>query len=45
MSAHWELTAAGGDRDFPVTVAFRCTVVDPVAVARSRPTGAPWDVE
>ncbi|MFF4397107.1 hypothetical protein [Streptomyces sp. NPDC001480] len=45
VSAHWELTAAGSDWDFPVTATFRCTVVDPVAVARSRRTGAPWDVK
>ncbi|MFJ3777818.1 hypothetical protein ACIPX0_39640 [Streptomyces sp. NPDC090075] len=46
VSVHWELTASGKDWDFPVTVTFRCTVVDPAAVARSRRTGARlWDVQ
>ncbi|WP_406836231.1 hypothetical protein ACICHK_07025 [Streptomyces sp. AHU1] len=38
------LTAPGGHLEYPVTVLFRCTVVDPVAVVRARRTGGPWDV-
>jgi len=45
VSAHWELTAYGSDCDFPLTVTFRCTVVDHVEVARSWSTSAPWDVQ
>ncbi|MFC4463548.1 hypothetical protein ACFPH6_02810 [Streptomyces xiangluensis] len=45
VSVHWELTAHGSDCDFPVTVTFRCTVVDYVEVARSWRTSAPWDVQ
>jgi hypothetical protein len=41
--AHWRLTASGA-RSFHVTVTFRCTVVAPAEVARSRREGAPWDV-
>ncbi|WP_328687884.1 hypothetical protein OHA74_54270 [Streptomyces phaeochromogenes] len=37
--------ASDSDWVIPVTVTFRCTVIDPVAVARSRRTGAPWDVQ
>lgn len=45
VRAHWELTAYGSDCDFPVTVTFRCTVVDPADVARSRREGALWAVQ
>lgn len=45
VRAHWELTAYGSDCDFPVTVTFRCSVVDPAEVAQSRREGAPWDVQ
>ncbi|MBK3573927.1 hypothetical protein JHN63_08860 [Streptomyces sp. MBT65] len=40
VSARWEVTASGSDWDFPVTVTFRCTVVDPIVIVRSR-----WDVQ
>ncbi|MER5514316.1 hypothetical protein [Streptomyces sp. NPDC002763] len=42
--ARWKLMASGAFR-FSVTVAFRCTVVDPAEIARSRREGDPCDVQ
>jgi hypothetical protein len=40
VHARWELAASDSAWDFPVTVTFHCTVVDPVAVVRARRAGA-----
>ncbi|MFI1487400.1 hypothetical protein [Streptomyces sp. NPDC020747] len=42
--ARWTFMASG-PWSFSVTVTFRCTVVDPAEVARSRREGTPWDVQ
>ncbi|CAM5516732.1 hypothetical protein [Streptomyces aurantiogriseus] len=44
VHAGWELAASDLAWDFPVTLTFHCTVVDPVAVVRARRTGGVWDV-
>jgi hypothetical protein len=44
VTAYWTLWTSGTLSGFPVTVTFRCTVVDPVAVVRAHRTGPRWNV-
>ncbi|MDF2707194.1 MAG: hypothetical protein K0R62_2846 [Nonomuraea muscovyensis] len=44
VSAGRDVAAAGHQWDFPVTVTFTCTVVDPAAVVHARHTDAVRDV-